>query len=542
MQFSPFISVDRLSSGPSSGKAARTTGLNSLFAAHLVNAAREQTDLTPLDSTKSTAEALMSLFAAPPVKENEILEESLRLSLFDNSSYPADQISFADEGMSAFAPALLFNDTHSSAKNNDAALKAIRDIPGATEPDKDLHGVLKDSLLATSKNSFVRGEATEAEPQPAVFHRQTAAVAGETDKGLAQPFQNQSTGFNPLSQAKDALITEANRSGPRSDRGEGTPLAVLDNRGNEHRSEQSMHRDNGQGAQFKDTANENVVSRDNGGRTITIRQFSHTEETLPPPVVGTRPAVEAHSAPQDTRAHYIHSSLPYKANRSDGENKIGQQQESPSHHQKESDPARPIQSQGQSDIRSASLPLAGTSEDSEPLLFANNPITTPPPTTTGTQTELGMLRLPSGLMVPGGTVVDQLIAHFSANRRLESGSISLQLHPRELGALRMEIKVEQDNIKAHITVQNPQAQEMIDRHLPRLREALEQQGLHLQQIEVTIAADDNTNGRRFQDNHPQQRQAGRFQRGSFTPSTTALETEGTSGHAPGTMGKISIHA
>ncbi len=46
----------------------------------------------------------------------------------------------------------------------------------------------------------------------------------------------------------------------------------------------------------------------------------------------------------------------------------------------------------------------------------------------------------------------------------------------------MEIKVEQDNIKAHIIAQNPQAQEMIDRHPPRLREALELQGLNLQQI------------------------------------------------------------
>jgi flagellar hook-length control protein FliK len=40
---------------------------------------------------------------------------------------------------------------------------------------------------------------------------------------------------------------------------------------------------------------------------------------------------------------------------------------------------------------------------------------------------------------------------------------------------------------------------MIDRHLPRLREALEQQGLHLQQVEVTIAAHDQTGGQRFQE-------------------------------------------
>ena len=98
-------------------------------------------------------------------------------------------------------------------------------------------------------------------------------------------------------------------------------------------------------------------------------------------------------------------------------------------------------------------------------------------------------------------MVDQMIAHFASNRRLDTGEVTLRLHPQELGEVRMAIKVEQDNVRAHIIAQNPQAQEMIDRHLPRLREALEQQGLNLHQIEVTVAAHDNAGGERFQDNN-----------------------------------------
>ena len=96
--------------------------------------------------------------------------------------------------------------------------------------------------------------------------------------------------------------------------------------------------------------------------------------------------------------------------------------------------------------------------------------------------------------------MDQMIAHFAMSRRLETSTVNLRLHPQELGELRMEIKVEQDNIKAHIIAQTPHAQEMIDRHLPRLREALEQQGLHLAQVEVTLAANDRTDSQAFQDN------------------------------------------
>lgn len=141
-----------------------------------------------------------------------------------------------------------------------------------------------------------------------------------------------------------------------------------------------------------------------------------------------------------------------------------------------------------------------TSPDSQPLIFAQ-PVTSSLSSTATTPGQSTVYHLASGLMVPEGTVVDQMIAHFAINKRFDTGEVTLRLHPQELGEIRMAIKVEQDNVKAHIIAQNPQAQEMIDRHLPRLREALEQQGLNLHQIEVTVAAHDNAGGERFQDNN-----------------------------------------
>ena len=142
---------------------------------------------------------------------------------------------------------------------------------------------------------------------------------------------------------------------------------------------------------------------------------------------------------------------------------------------------------------------AASMQDAQPLVFAQPP--TSSLTAAATPGQSTVYHLASGLMVPEGTVVDQMIAHFATNRRLDTGEVTLRLHPQELGEVRMAIKVEQDNVKAHIIAQNPQAQEMIDRHLPRLREALEQQGLNLHQVEVTVAAHDNAGGERFQDNN-----------------------------------------
>jgi len=165
-----------------------------------------------------------------------------------------------------------------------------------------------------------------------------------------------------------------------------------------------------------------------------------------------------------------------------------------------------------------------TSPDSQPLIFAQ-PVTSSLSTTATTPGQSTVYHLASGLMVPEGTVVDQMIAHFAVNKRLETGEVTLRLHPQELGEIRMAIKVEQDNVKAHIIAQNPQAQEMIDRHLPRLREALEQQGLNLHQIEVTVAAHDNAGGERFQDNNAWRQPTASAHRSQVEQAVFSLEPD-----------------
>ena len=145
-------------------------------------------------------------------------------------------------------------------------------------------------------------------------------------------------------------------------------------------------------------------------------------------------------------------------------------------------------------------PLPGTGQEEPPAPFGLRPEIAAATNATATGADPAVQRLPSGLIVPDTAVMDQVLAHLSLQRRLASTTVHLRLNPQELGELRMEIKVEQDNIKAHIIAQNPQAQEMIDRHLPRLREALELQGLNLQQVSVTLAGGDHADSQRFHDN------------------------------------------
>lgn len=179
--------------------------------------------------------------------------------------------------------------------------------------------------------------------------------------------------------------------------------------------------------------------------------------------------------------------------------------------------------------------------ESQPLIFSHTRSSVQT-TSSGAPVDSSMFRLSSGSTVPEGTVVDQMIAHFSVNKRLETGTVNLRLYPQELGELRMEIKVEQDNIKAHIIAQNPQAQEMIDRHLPRLREALEQQGLNLQHVEVTIATHDNTGNERFQESSAWRQPSNSPHRASPDQPVFTLETDEIAGDGHSAANTLSVLA
>lgn len=249
-----------------------------------------------------------------------------------------------------------------------------------------------------------------------------------------------------------------------------------------------------------------LVVQNQYGQIITIEQNSalavaseSQAATQMTPFAGTT------DSDMDLTNQYIHSHLPNETaakgeesgNRStmgnDGgqsmpQNQTGQQTEAPA----TTEPTLAVKT------------LTTTGQESQPLIFSHQQssgLTSAPLSTSTTTTgESSLYRLPSGTAVPESAVIDQMITHFSINKRLETGTVNLRLHPQELGELRMEIRVEQDNVKAHIVAQSPHAQEMIDRHLPKLREALEQQGLHLGQVEVTVAANDNAAGETFQEN------------------------------------------
>ncbi len=82
-------------------------------------------------------------------------------------------------------------------------------------------------------------------------------------------------------------------------------------------------------------------------------------------------------------------------------------------------------------------------------------------------------------------VLQQLIEKFQVNFRKPETSLSIKLHPAELGELKIDLTVKEGSIRANVVAQSQHVQEILEKNLPRLRTVLEDQGFNVDQILVT---------------------------------------------------------
>ncbi len=94
--------------------------------------------------------------------------------------------------------------------------------------------------------------------------------------------------------------------------------------------------------------------------------------------------------------------------------------------------------------------------------------------------------LASGTQVSESQIFDQVVTHISGSANGETGRMVVRLNPAELGSLKLDLQVEGDKVRANIHAQSQQVQEVIERNLPQLRNALAEQGLKIDQFQVSV--------------------------------------------------------
>ncbi len=102
----------------------------------------------------------------------------------------------------------------------------------------------------------------------------------------------------------------------------------------------------------------------------------------------------------------------------------------------------------------------------------------------------GKLAPGAHLPVSESDMVNNLIQRFNVNPRLQTSKLTMQLHPAELGAIKIDILVKDDSIKASIVAQSQQVFDTLEKNMPRLRAVLENQGFTIDTFQVVM--DDNS--------------------------------------------------
>jgi flagellar hook-length control protein FliK len=575
MQFSAPAPVDLMSTARPASTSAGKTGQDDAFANHLATASQGQTAKTRNSALKHTDQSTTStpedtstqtetlsepdsehsrvktLPADPKSPDQKESSEDLATDTTINGAAGAANAAIPEAQQTVHDATRLAEQSRAQASDqtNSIVSRMLNAITSATAGTTAAASTATVPSGQSAMQSSAQPQTFTIGEQPTLPSSASPPIAMAKNMEVALGVRLNSSGGSGTLQTDDTAVQtrEFYLSGAETTQNNGTtnpqnPLAQImsstppDLAQIEPEAAQSIAQQNA--AQQN---NEQIV-QNKYGQIITIHQLSEPEEMAAATGIAGQPAAtDTSGQSKEVNSNYIRSHLPNDAPKTVANENHTKQQDTTKDNQPKGTNTAEALADGLSQTEQTATPkpqfTIGT--ENQPLVFAHQRTSAPLAASTSS-TDALTLRLPSGLTVPDGAVVDQMLSHFSVNKQLESGTINLKLHPQELGELRMEIKVEQDNIKAHIVAQNPQAQEMIERHLPRLRETLAQQGLQLQHIEVTVAAHDNAGGERYQDNSRQQ--LNQSQHKSTSQSMFTLDSEEEMVESASSVNNLSVLA
>ncbi|ABA88435.1 flagellar hook-length control protein FliK [Syntrophotalea carbinolica DSM 2380] len=131
----------------------------------------------------------------------------------------------------------------------------------------------------------------------------------------------------------------------------------------------------------------------------------------------------------------------------------------------------------------------------------NSPLSSPMSTASAATTDA----LPSGngFAIPEQQVMEQVIQRSSLKELEGKRQLTVELHPEELGQVKLNLTQDNDRMQLHLQAHSSEVRDILEKHLPRLQEALQQQGLRLETIQVSVDAQRN-NTQEFLDRQQQQ--------------------------------------
>jgi flagellar hook-length control protein FliK len=103
-----------------------------------------------------------------------------------------------------------------------------------------------------------------------------------------------------------------------------------------------------------------------------------------------------------------------------------------------------------------------------------------------------------------GDVVEQIVQRAALHLKNDQGEARIDLKPEFLGQVRMQVVTDSQQVTVRIVTELPMVRDLIEQNLHQLKSDLQQQGLQVERVEVSVADDprrdagrqDRTGGRR----------------------------------------------
>lgn len=96
---------------------------------------------------------------------------------------------------------------------------------------------------------------------------------------------------------------------------------------------------------------------------------------------------------------------------------------------------------------------------------------------------------PSPTAVHDVQVIRQIAERFQILQKPTDTRINIRLHPAELGQLRIGLSVHDGTVRASVVAQSHMVHEILERNMPKLRSILEDQGLSVDNIDISTESD-----------------------------------------------------
>lgn len=85
-------------------------------------------------------------------------------------------------------------------------------------------------------------------------------------------------------------------------------------------------------------------------------------------------------------------------------------------------------------------------------------------------------------------LMQQVLDYIKVSVKPDMSSLQMQLHPEELGTLQIEVSNKNGMLTAHFTTQDESVKAVIESQLIQLKDSLNEQGMKVQAVEVTVAS------------------------------------------------------